>query len=58
MRRDHLPEQTKRITIFHVEQDGEDGVLVRFSDGTYAGYVVEELLQLRPTRELRSEPQH
>jgi hypothetical protein len=36
------------ILIVSVEQDGIDGVIVRFSDGTAAGYVVEELLGLRP----------
>ncbi len=37
--------------IIRVEQEGEDGVLVTFSDNTIAGYVVEELLELRPLRE-------
>ena len=32
------------IEIVKVEQEGPDGVLVTFSDGTIAGYVVEELL--------------
>ena len=35
-----------------IEKEGDDGLLVTFSDGTTAGYVVEELLQLRPLREL------
>ena len=39
------------IKIVRLEQDGEDGILVTFSDGTTAGYVVEELIQLRPQRE-------
>lgn len=38
------------LEILAVEQDGRDGVIVRFSDGTAAGYVVEELLNLRPKR--------
>jgi hypothetical protein len=38
------------IQILNVEQDGNDGVFVTFSDGTAAGYVVEELLELRPIR--------
>jgi hypothetical protein len=38
------------ILIAAVEQDGTDGVIVRFSEGTAAGYVVEELLELRPKR--------
>jgi hypothetical protein len=37
--------------ILSAEKDGMDGVLVRFSDGTIAGYVAEELLSLRPVRE-------
>lgn len=36
------------IQIHRVEQDGKDGVFVTFSDGTAAGYIVEELLALRP----------
>jgi hypothetical protein len=39
------------IQILTVERDGEDGLLVTFSDGTTAGYVTEELLELRPFRE-------
>ena len=39
------------IHILSVEQDSHDGILVTFSDGTTAGYVVEELLNLRPRRE-------
>jgi hypothetical protein len=38
------------IRILSVEQDGDDGLIVTFSDGTTAGYVVEELLELRPVR--------
>jgi hypothetical protein len=34
-----------------VKRDDEDGLFVTFSDGTAAGYVVEELLELRPFRE-------
>lgn len=37
--------------ILRVEKDSEDGLIVTFSDGTIAGYVVEELLLLRPNRE-------
>jgi hypothetical protein len=36
--------------------DSEDGLIVTFSDGTVAGYVVEELLELRPCREHIEEP--
>ena len=39
------------IEILKVEKDGKDGLIVTFSDGTIGGYVVEELLLLRPTRE-------
>src|ERR1700680_1589479 len=35
----------------HVERDGDDGVIVTFSDRTTGAYVVEELLKLRPHRE-------
>jgi hypothetical protein len=38
--------------ILRVEKDSHDGIIVTFSDGTTAGYVVEELLMLRPLREL------
>jgi hypothetical protein len=39
------------IRILTVERDGDEGLIVAFSDGTSAGYVVEELLDLRPGRE-------
>jgi len=39
------------IHVLAVELDGNDGLIVTFSDGTTGGYVVEELLQLRPIRE-------
>lgn len=39
------------IRILVVKKDGVDGVIVTFSDGTISGYVVEELLELRPCRE-------
>lgn len=42
---------TGDIQILRVELDGQDGLIVAFSDGTTAGYVVEELLRLRPHRE-------
>ena len=38
------------IQILAVERD-DDGLIVDFSDGTTAGYVIEELLELRPKRE-------
>jgi hypothetical protein len=46
----------KNICILKVEKDGEDGLVVTFSDGTIGGYVVEELLLLRPIREAVKEP--
>jgi hypothetical protein len=46
----------KTTHILKVEKDAEDGLTVTFSDGTKAGYVVEELLLLRPIREAVKEP--
>ncbi len=40
------------IEILTVEMDGDDGLIVTFSDGTTGAYVAEELLGLRPYREL------
>jgi hypothetical protein len=40
-----------RILILTTERDGDDGLIVTFSDGTTGAYVVEELLELRPFRE-------
>jgi hypothetical protein len=40
------------IRILTVELEDGDGLMVTFSDGTTAGYVTEELLELRPFREL------
>ena len=45
------------IHVVGVEKGGEDGVVVMFSDGTVAGYVVEELLSLRPMRKTLNESQ-
>jgi len=39
------------IRILTVELEDEFGIILTFSDGTHAGYVVEELLELRPQRE-------
>jgi hypothetical protein len=39
------------IRILTAEVDEGDGVIMTFSDGTTAAYVVEELLELRPHRE-------
>ena len=43
------------VTILTVKRDDGDGLFVTFSDGTCAGYVAEEMLKLRPNRELTSE---
>jgi hypothetical protein len=42
----------EQIQILTVEKDNGDGLITTFSDGTRAGYVAEELLELRPKREL------
>lgn len=39
------------IKILTTEPDGDDGLIVTFSDGTTGAYVAEELLELRPFRE-------
>jgi hypothetical protein len=39
------------IRILAVELDGDDGLVVTFSDGTTGAYVAEELLELRPYRD-------
>jgi hypothetical protein len=42
---------TKTIKILTAELEGDDGLILTFSDGTIAGYVAEEMLDLRPSRE-------
>jgi hypothetical protein len=37
--------------ILTTELDGDDGLIVTFSDGTTGAHVSEELLELRPYRE-------
>ena len=49
---DTLSNMSGEIHIHKVEQDGEDGLIVTFSDGTSCGYIVDELLELRPIREM------
>jgi hypothetical protein len=49
--REIVTEMKKEIHLLAVELDGKDGLLVTFSDGTTGGYVIEELLHLRPFRE-------
>jgi hypothetical protein len=46
---------TRDIRILRVEKDGDDGLVVAFSDGTTAGYLAQELLELRPYRQTLSE---
>jgi len=41
---------SSEIEITAVEQDGSDGIVVTFSDGTIGGYLVQELVKLRPRR--------
>ena len=36
------------VWILEVKIDPPDGIIVTFSDGTSADYVVEELLEIRP----------
>jgi hypothetical protein len=47
----------KIVEIVNVEMDGTDGLIVTFTDGTQGGYVVEELLGLRPNREQTKDQQ-
>ena len=42
---------TPAIRMLTAELEADDGLIVTFSDGTIAGYVPEELLELRPVRE-------
>jgi hypothetical protein len=44
------------IKILSIEQDGDDGLMVTFSDGTVGGYLAEELLELRPHRDQSNKP--
>jgi hypothetical protein len=46
---------TDSVKMLTVKRDDGDGLFVTFSDGTCAGYVAEELLNLRPNREATSE---
>jgi hypothetical protein len=41
----------QQIRIISVALDAHDGAIVWFYDGTVAGYVVEELLELQPYRD-------
>jgi len=48
----------KPTRILTVERDSDDGIFVTFTDGTTAGYVIEELLEMRRYREQTYDPQH
>jgi hypothetical protein len=43
------------IRILTTELEGNDGLILTFSDGTTGAYVAEELLELRPHREQTNE---
>jgi hypothetical protein len=47
----NIPSMDETIRILTTEFDGDDGLIVTFSDGTTGAYVVEELLELRPFRD-------
>jgi hypothetical protein len=47
---------TGQIQILTTVLDGNDGLIVTFSDGTTGAYVAEELLKLRPYREQEIPP--
>ena len=52
MKREYITRMTATtIQIRTTELDGDDGLIVTFSDGTTGAYVVEELLELGPIRE-------
>ena len=40
-----------RVRILKVAKDEDDSVIMTFSDGTWAAYLVEELIELRPHSE-------
>ena len=44
-----------KIRFVKLEADGDDGLIVEFSDKTVTAYVAEELLELRPYREKAAE---
>jgi hypothetical protein len=46
-----LPLMDEKIKIVGIEQDGDEGLIVMFSDGTTAAFLAEELIELRPQRE-------
>lgn len=52
-RLDNMVESTRIVS---AKLEGEYGLVVTFSDGTDDVYTVEELLELRPRRDLVREP--
>ena len=46
----------KPMMILTVEIDAPDGLILTFSDGTTAAYLVDEMLELRPYREPTAYP--
>ena len=45
-----IPVMPDDIRMLSVELERIDGLIINFLDGTTAGYVVEELLEFRPSR--------
>jgi hypothetical protein len=50
VKEDYVLHMVDPIHILTVVRDDPDGVIMTFSDGTTAAYVVEELVELRPPR--------
>jgi hypothetical protein len=48
---DRVHVMKKIVKIVHVEIDGDDGVIVDFSDDTTTAFATEEFLSLRPYRD-------
>ena len=46
-----LSTMASKIQILSIEKDGEDWMIVTFTDGTVGAYLAEELLELKPWRE-------
>lgn len=49
--RNNLEPMVNPITILAVQKEDPDGLILTFSDGTTAAYLVDEMLELRPHRE-------
>ena len=48
---DNLALMANPITILTAQKEDPDGLILTFSDGMTAAYLVDELLELRPHRE-------